>query len=101
MSDLIAELKSVAVGNKTLDWRIHSRNGLDGIGSYHDCPRYTTDMNAALTLIPDDWLWSCGKRVNAPGYVVSLDNYGHSVTAMTPALAICAAYLSKRRRVKS
>ena len=56
-------------------------------------PQWTRSIDAALTLLPPDRLWSVGKRVNATGYVVSLDNYGKSFTAATPALAIVAAAL--------
>ena len=59
-------------------------------------PRYTTSIDAALTLVPEGRVWSIGKRVNAIGYVVSLDNYSKSFTAATPALALSIAALKAR-----
>ena len=50
MSDLIARLEAASEGSRALDWEIHVRNGLDGVGMHATHPAYTTSLDAALTL---------------------------------------------------
>lgn len=37
-----------------LDYEIHCRNGLWGVGMYGDHPRYTASLDAAMTLVPEN-----------------------------------------------
>lgn len=59
-------------------------------------PRYTTSVDAALTLVPEGRLWSIGSRVKVGGFVAVLDQDSKSHTGATPPLALCIATLRAR-----
>ena len=59
-------------------------------------PAYTKSLDTALTLVPEDRVWSVSKIVRAEGYVAVLDNDGKSHKGSTPALALCIASLRAR-----
>lgn len=115
LAGLIARLEMATEGNRALDWEIHGRDGLEGIGSYWDCPRYTSDLNAALSLVPEHI--ECGKLQfsrNKTGRQYchatleqSAESLGRDMrddepleieaqNAATPALALCIAALRAR-----
>ena len=98
MSKSIAErIEALEVGNRAVDWEIHCRNGLDGVGGYGAHPRYTASLDAAMTLVPERWVWSINQFPDkASAYCVSEDGViarPRKQYQATPALALCAAAL--------
>lgn len=86
----------------------------DGRTGVHRPRDYTSDIDAALTLIPDGWQWQISNRapgshagraylnnrelinVGAGGLTPNAQYRGEEVTAATPALALCIAALKAR-----
>ena len=72
--------------------------------SWHELPRYTASIDAALTLVPEGWRWSldwtqrsgyqdCGRAdLYAPGSGIQPPDVC-DVYAATPAIALCIAAL--------
>lgn len=84
-------------------WDYHFRIGLGD--KVYNPPAYTTRVDAAMTLVPDDFVWLvenlCGNaaRVIGPeidGQVASGVSPIADDLAKTPALALCAAALRAR-----
>lgn len=84
--------------DRALDWEIHLRNGLWGVGMYGSHPAYTGSVDAALTLVPE----GCFARIYCEAHqciiVAWTDNIGWEEVARSDlcsnyALAICAAAL--------
>ena len=68
-----------------------------------DVPRYTTSLDAAVTLVLEDTDWQVG-RVGSESvagiYPVARHPFAtHKATAATPALALCAAALKARAAI--
>jgi hypothetical protein len=57
LTDLIEMVKVAEQPSRALDWAIHCRNGLWGVGSYGSHPAYTASLDAALSLVPKDHDW--------------------------------------------
>lgn len=104
MNELIEKLKAATGPDRALDWQIHLRDGLLGVGMYGDHPPYTASLDAALTLVPDeplseltgkyDWQVECTN-----GGVTISARVGPEATlsfANTAALALCIAALKAR-----
>lgn len=97
--------------DRSLDWSIHLRNGLEGVGAYGQHPHYTASIDAAMTLVPEgDGIGfqvghGAGMQANAGVWAVSTNSadlldkdfpcpmWQASSSAATPALALCAATL--------
>jgi hypothetical protein len=85
--------------SRDMDWAIHCRNGLDGVGSYGNHPAYTASFDAALTLVPPHYQWEARQGIEARAIVwsvcVDYDEReaptGYSTTF--PAMALCTAAL--------
>ena len=62
----------------------------------YECPAYTASLDAAMTLVPEGWLFDL---YNLNGYPEAhltndtLQRVAVSVVTATPALALCAAAL--------
>lgn len=117
MEELIARLEKADAGSRSLDWDIHLRDGPDGVGAYGDHPAYTTSLDAALTLVPSDVDYvhilvnrpgafmvytapteSTNTGKAAVGRLVTSDPHdSHTISAATPALALCIAALKARQ----
>jgi hypothetical protein len=70
------------------DWYYISTIGL---------PRYTTSLDAAMTLVPEGWAWSLNSGAQGECFArVSPKSRLTVVDAATPALAFCAAALRAR-----
>jgi len=109
MTDLIARLEAAAEGSRELDVEIQRhRTGhpddhwyeLNGKWARNECPpRYTTSLDAALTLVPEGWFvrklaeyedgWTCTLIKGARNE--------NGASAATPALALCIAALRARQ----
>ena len=100
LSDIIARLEAGESGrgldlmiwnatNPDFAWRGEARNGL---------PKYTTSLDAAVTLVPEGWFWQATRKFIFEGVVWSPERegafYGHVQTG--PALALCIAALKAR-----
>ena len=126
---LIRELEEATEGSRKLDARIHltRRSFLIGLGftlaapqiafaesdgwvveSGHSSksPHYTTSIDAARTLVPDDWAWivedtkeqGCGPGREGIGACVwNTMDVPPIHRAETPALALCIASLRARQ----
>jgi hypothetical protein len=111
MDELIARIEAASGASRELDWEIHLRDGLDGVGYYGGHPFYTSSVDAALTLIPVHWNWSLyfsawenhtDQRSGPPEYGANLtfrgrENKATRSDAATPALALCAVALRARQ----
>ena len=117
--DLIARLKAATGPDRELDARLCIALGLSrdnvmvGVGGWcinsetnpnpYKSPAYTASIDAALTLVPEGWLWRIMPS-DFDGWLAevwtddTLDcEFG--VRAKTPALAICIAALRAREVV--
>lgn len=119
--DLIQRLQEAAEGSRELDLEIGEAVAVvrfnPATGRYrtdrlnketlvHNAPRYTTSIDAALTLVPEHFRWSVNARQNAvdrvDGYLAHVwfgttPSYESTETwAATPALALCIAALKAR-----
>ena len=93
-----------------LDIAIHNATGKEvrtlSLPGYspHDCPRYTTSLDAAVTLVPEGFYWAIdydsNARVVGPedsrGFVPV--GYSDKAESLVPAIALCAAALRARCR---
>lgn len=52
METMIERLEKSLGPDRALDWEIHCRNGMLGVGPYGSHPPYTGSIDAALTLLP-------------------------------------------------
>jgi len=112
MKKLITRLKLATEGARDLDGRIsraidipdlvHDEHGwwIDSeSGTWKNVTDYTTSLDAALTLVPDDWHWYVGTNEEGPDAIIWYPgDYRLAVkaTASTPALALCIAALKAR-----
>ena len=118
MTELIAELEAAKEGSRVLDARVHEHNAIAPdwekwlvggmpFGRISDqVPHYTTSLDAALTLVPEEW------RVSHAGTSAD-DGWHFNLIARTtntetgrcwsnsPALALCIAALRARQAVES
>lgn len=89
----LAELCERATGpDRSIDWAIHLRDGLTGVGSYGGHPAYTASIDTAMSLILDDH-WRVEDHPMAGPCAIVGEQEGY---AATPALALCAAALRAR-----
>lgn len=94
--------------DRGLDWQVHCRDGLEGVGMYGVHPAYTSSLDAAMTLVPEGSGWIAGWGQTRPdepmggatisrnarfaGHGANYDVYAEAEAA-TPALALTAASL--------
>lgn len=118
MDELIARLEAAPEGNADLDgeiseieWRQAGSPDVKHIGGglmvssrqsmEFQAPRYTTSLDAALTLVPEGMYWFVDSdfRTSSPQAGVSRmddEEYIFGAKASTPALALSAAGLKAR-----
>ncbi len=120
MSDLIPRLRNAAEGSQELSaeiardvvglrfhqWPVwvHVRSRMHDASALGPCPAYTTSLDDAVTLVPENWSWSVGTDFDMPGRAiltwggVTSDDRPQriTITAETPALALCIAALEAR-----
>jgi hypothetical protein len=111
MSDLLtlAERCEREEPSDALDWAIAQATTPPGVRGWYQKP-YTTSLDAAVTLVPEDWNWTveryCFDAVmpyREPGAKASVWRDSRNprerffyIEAKTPALALCAAALRAR-----
>lgn len=99
---LIARIEAARGPDRALDWEIHLRDGLEGVGMYGRHPSYTASIDAALTLMEKGWHWALGwngpdsGHPNATASVFTTSGAMEKGAGATPALALCAAALKAR-----
>lgn len=54
--NLIERVERLMGPDRAVDWEIHCRKGMDGVGMYGDHPPYTGSMDAAMTLLPEPYM---------------------------------------------
>ena len=100
--ELLEKLEAAEEGSRELDVAIAWAIDYDPppYTNIHQCPRYTTSLDAAITLIPSDHEWDISVDLeNKRAYATVGDDVWdecHAViktTAATPALAIVVASL--------
>jgi hypothetical protein len=95
MLDLIAKLESATEGSRELDREVNL--AATGKFLHHLAPRYTTSIDAALTLVPGYHYWIVGVQYAAvwqeDGRLADAEKI---VTHGRPALALCIAALKAR-----
>lgn len=121
MNDLIKKLEAAPVGSRELDCEIYGIlmpeyidweytgsdypdeywRGADGKREVCYVPRYTTSIDAALTLVPEGWRVDCCWEDAGGTWMFDLIARNKSGTtgqcrAPTPALALCIAAMRAR-----
>jgi len=108
---LVDRVEALEAPDRGIDWEIHCRDGLDGVGMYGDHPTYTASIDAAMTLVPEgmrvnlsEWddeehlrragPWQCILSVAGTCHANPFD--ARCDHAATPALALTAAALRAR-----
>lgn len=125
MNDLIEQLQSADGPNRGFDaalakhwghtvcsdqgrWRVYG--GAVSRTNKRKLPAYTSDLNAALTLLPDGWEWTAGvfrgEDDNGPPFFADCGNFEEpngnedctyfEARGQTPAIAICIAALKAK-----
>lgn len=61
-----------------------------------DAPRYTASLDAALTLVPEGWIWVIGSYGNARVYQEQTAGKSFIGENASPARALCEAALQAR-----
>ena len=82
-------------------WVLHTFNGRR---SWHQAPRFTASIDAAMTLVPEGLVWNVMTDFGLPGRARlwgsvlpgQVKDRGWSADGATPALALCAAALRVR-----
>jgi len=97
LSALIARLEVATGPDRAIDWEIHLRDGLNGVGSYGGHPAYTESIDATLTLVPDNWSWRVGNLPSGRGFAdLGTQKSLQGIEGATPAIALCIAALRAR-----
>ena len=112
MTDLIARLSAATEPSRRLDAEIARTEGWTGFSDYwlspsgqqrqFHPPAYTSSIDAALTLVPEGYLWQLkrGFEATATVWSVMIDyDDQHPVpfgASMRPAIALCIAALRAR-----
>lgn len=97
--DLIDRLQKAERPDRALDWEIHCRDGLEGVGAYGDHPSYTASIDAAVTLVPDGHGWHVSGDGTARVWNADRAFYGlHANKDINrkPPIALCIAALRAR-----
>lgn len=84
-----------------LDWMVESADLYNSI--FNQLPRYTTSIDAAMTLVPECHFWSICMKGETTGYSACCQERGDALEwhdAATPALALAAAALKARHQPK-
>lgn len=106
MNTLIAELEAATEGSRELDNAVAKALGFM-MPQPGDPPRYSTSLDAALTLVPKGCGWSMNddgegfvfqkvKRAGGPGWPI----IGQCDGDTTPALSLCICSLRARQAMK-
>lgn len=117
MQDLIERLEKATGPNRELDQDIWDMVGsnedssiADGARLIRHAPSYTSSLDAALTLVPENHRWTlCGEEVEGDGNIrkpsahvsMFLSNYAPNrfKEGATTAIALCIAALKARMAV--
>lgn len=96
---LTERAKDTGGPDRSLDWEIHLRHGLNGVGTYGNHPAYTGSVDAALTLVPKHHLWELRQGIESRAIVWTIerdyddDGAPTGYAATFPAIALCIAAL--------
>jgi hypothetical protein len=115
MDKLIAKLAAASEGSRALDadvaetqgWSSDADDNWIGPGGAIASPHYTTSLDAALTLVPEGYLWLLGNtglsdgRGAYRGDVYCHPRGGAIGVSNTPTLALCIAALKARQGMES
>lgn len=116
MTDLATRIEQTTGPDRELDQEIgvwfRNLTSERRVIAVANCPRYTASLDAALTLVPEGWLWQVGAyakgNVCNPAYYRAVLRQWRRMddgelewprlagVAATPALALCAAALRAR-----
>ncbi len=105
MHQLIADLEAAAVGSRKLDRTIYWSLGFPfpRTGDMEKViPLYTTSLDAALTLVPEEFVWQVKTDFGPIAWAALSGHQGifwgdTKSEALTPALAVCIASLRARQ----
>lgn len=118
MEDLIARLSAATGPDRELDWAIVQwifpdaqlsyPEGWDDPIVYHAAPlvrskdtlpRFTESMDAAITLVPSEWMWDVAS--SGAAWVMPDNNLDGQIVIggiRSPAIALCIASLKARKQ---
>ena len=102
MSELIERIEASSEGSRELDKKLCAIYLGHPVPLGCPIPRYTTSIDAALTLVPAGFDWRVGHYAghpNAGAVVATPEIEATRCDAATPALALCAAALKAREWV--
>lgn len=99
INDILTLLRQATGPDRAIDWAIHCRNGIEGVGMYGNHPHYTSSIDDAAKIVPEgceiQMLWGkktpwamIHKNKESPPYGKSSGSHG-----ATPAIAILIATL--------
>ncbi len=116
MDKLIAELEAATEGSRQLDFAIYLALGLPitnkanltsrmiAVHLENVSPRYTTSLDAALTLVPEGWRWEAadygGGDQDGPRAELWHGVHHYGAFGGTPVLAVCIAALRARQAME-
>ena len=107
MKELIARLEQASEGGAELDEAIFAAIGREHEFHWNTAPRYTTSLDAALTLVPEGWRTQLYQRdggwfsrlveITTSRVVAPFESDEKGFAPVpTPALALCIAALKAR-----
>lgn len=102
MKEFIDRLASASEPSRILDWEIHVRNGLNGVGSCGEHPQYTSSLDAAMSLKPEGYQAYVDTGVWDQAHACVWTDRPHrisggAVKAATPAIALCVAVMRAKQ----
>jgi hypothetical protein len=82
---------------RALGYHVHVLTCTAAGGNFR-LPAYTTDLDAAVRLVPEGYAWQVGCEIDLTPFarVFGHDVHAADADASTPALALCAAALRAR-----
>ena len=123
MDSLIAELEAAAEGNRELDYAIAKEMGWQFSGEHtfkehgffwrdattdewKQLPRWSTSLDAALTLVPEGFVWRVSTDFGPIAWAAVSGHKGifwadTKSEALTAALALCIAALKARQAMEA
>ena len=102
MEELIKRLEQATEGSRTLDMDVHEAITPNNwpkvvqLAEPQPCPRYTTSIDTALTLVPEGLNWGVDWRADREQFTALVGEHLGEPVAKSAAVALCIAALKAR-----